>query len=308
MDLESGTNNKLKLSKSPSKALLLIAVFFGLVTTAFAVLMEFLFLQVNFSLHDFRPGLVLPAGGLMEGALCSSGVYLFLKIRHIRLKPKYFFAGVFIAFIGFWAIYFMNYITAYVDNDLINHSFNGLHISSFNYNEAEPFTFGNYLNFLFGNYTVTTYSGGMVLSQSNLGIGFHKAAFVLECIGFCLGGLACGVIAIQGRDYCKRCKNDFFRKRLYSFSPENYDYEVTEIKKYMESKVYFWEYINTKSNDNQICEEHAIIEASLKYCISCKIAHIEYRYLVPKLKDNKITWNEDKDKYKVLAAPYIICK
>ncbi|MCX7746794.1 MAG: hypothetical protein N2645_07875 [Clostridia bacterium] len=280
-------------------------ILFGLVTTFFAVLLEFLFLQGDFSLHDFRPGLVIPAGGLMVGALCASGVYIFLKLKRLRLKPKYFIMGTFFAFLGFWAIYLMDYITAYVDNGIINHSFRGMHIGSFMYDEA-PFNFANYLNFLFKNYTVTTYSSGIKLSQNNLGIGFHKFTFALECLGFCLGGLGCGVVAIQGREYCKRCKNDFLRKKLYSFYPEMLDHEIEEVKKHFESKDCFFGYI--KNNTYQVNEERPKVEASLKYCLHCKIAYIEYKFMFPKLKDHNIVWIEDKDKYHVIDVPYIICK
>lgn len=278
---------------------------FGLVSTAIIIMLEFMFLQVSFSLHDFRPWLVFPAGGLMDGALCAIGVYLYLKIKHIHLKPKYYFAGIFCAFIGFWAIYYMNYITAYVDGDIINHSFKGYHISTFMFNN-QPFNFGTYLSYMFENYIVTTYSrSGMVLAHDNLGVGFHQFTFIIECIGFCLGGFLCAFVAIRGREYCKRCKLDFMRKKLYSFIPEALEIEIKGLRSSFESKEAFKNYVKNKDD---ISDKDSYIEASLKYCINCKTAFIEFRYMASKVKpDNEVVLIENEDRYTEISVPYDIC-
>jgi len=270
----------------------------GLISTIAIVLFELLLLQIPFSLHDFRPWLVFPAGGLMEGALCASGLYLYLKFKCIHLKPKHFVFAILISLIGFWAINYIGYFSAYVDGNTINHSFKGMHISNY------YFSFFDYLNYMFSNYTVKTYSsGGMILSQDNLGTGFHVVTFILEGIGFCLGGIGSCVFAIQGREYCKRCKIEFMSKKLYSFNPDKFDLEINELKCSFDSKETFKEQIQRKRIIES--ENKPFITVFLKYCMSCKKSYIEFRYMYPKLgRSNEVTWKENRDQLVQIEAPY----
>ncbi|MDP4094285.1 MAG: hypothetical protein Q8920_13095 [Bacillota bacterium] len=284
----------------------MLYIFSGIISTALVILLEFLFWQIPFSLHDFRPGLVLPAGGLIEGALCSLGIYLYLRIRKRRLKARHFIFGVICAFVGFWVIYYLNYSSAYINNGMINHSFKGMHISNYMYDNTHSFNFGNYLNFIFNHYIVKTYSvGGYIVTTDKLGIGFHRIAFILECIGFCLGSLGCSVIAMEGRDYCKSCKGDFTIKRLYSFDPEILGEEMEGITKSFESKSTFSDFI---SKDRRHAKEQSpFIEVYLKYCTSCKVAYISFKYMYFKEKANdQYKLKEDKDRFKQIEAPYLI--
>ncbi|MDP4182676.1 MAG: hypothetical protein Q8942_16505 [Bacillota bacterium] len=276
----------------------------GAFTALLTIFLEFIFLQGSFSLHNFNPGLFIPAGGWIDGLLCASGIYLYMKIKRKRVKIRHRLCSVIIAIVTFSLIYFMMYFSAYVSDGNINHSFKGEHISNYMYNKTEVYSFRNYLKSILENTTTITTVNGLVTSKDNLGFGFNKFMLMLELLGFCVGGLTCGVIAMEGRDYCRRCKTDFMRKRLYSFKDGFLPEEIEGVKNSFESKESFKQFIK---RDQAIEKDIPYYEATLKYCLSCKTAYIEYRYIYSKKsKDNKVIFREDKDKYEVIEAPYII--
>lgn len=286
--------------------ILLFAIGAGCITILLMNLIELLFLQYNFSIHDFRPGLVFPAGGFIDGFFCVFGMFIIIKINKVHLRPEHFVIAGVLGLLGFFCINYMGYFTAYIDcRGVINHAFRGLHISNFEIKQ-KPMTFMNYLNYLFNNYTVTTYSigGGLTLDKTNLGISFHKFTFVLEGIGFVIGGIVSGVIGVQAKEYCKSCKLPFEVKSLYAIELQNLEQECKNIMEAITSKSIFQEFIQTR----KIIEHKTApyFSVNLKYCISCKTAFLEYRYMKPRTKADGVVWKEDKDKCIIVEVPYRI--
>jgi len=278
-------------------------ILWGIITTIITILFEFIMMQVPFSLHTKSLSFFIPAGGFIDGVLCASGVYLYLRIKSLRLKPKHFICGGLITFVGFWSIYFMSYETAYVSDGRINHSFKGEKISNYMYNHTEQFTFDNYLHYGINKTRFTSYDYlGSIKKVDDFGYTFNTAVFISECIGFCLGGIVISVIAFKNRNNCRKCRNIYSKKRLYAFKTEYVKDEIKEIQKSFNSKDDFKAFIY--KNREPLKNQEDFIEVSLKYCNDCNIGYIEYKHmkLMDKVKNEKV-WAEDKDKYIEIEIP-----
>jgi hypothetical protein len=279
-------------------------IFWGIITAVLTILLEFIFLQGSFSLNSFTVGVVIPAGAWIDGLLCASGMYLYLKIKHKRVKIRHRICSVVIAFVTFGLIYLMSYSTTFVENGKVNHAFKGEHISNFSYNQTENYNFSDYLNLRLNNIRIISSHNGLIIGEYDMGLEFNKFLFLLQLLGFCIGGLTCGVIAIEGRDYCKKCKIDFITKHLYSVPEELFNEEFNAINKTFESKDSFKQYVGVQRN---VGYNAPYYDVSLKYCASCKKAYIEYRYIyIKRCKKGEEVLAENKDKRNVIEAPYRI--
>jgi hypothetical protein len=194
--------------------------FYGVISTVLTVIFEFILLQIPYSIHNKNLAFIIPAGGFIDGALCAVGLYLYLKLKDSRLKLKHCICAIVLAFTGFWSIYYMSYQTTYVFNGDINHTFRGEKITSYMYNNTENFSFLNYLDIIIkGTSFKATYYSGTLTEDYHFGHTFNTFVLIAECIGFCLGGLSIGAIALENRDTCKKCKDPFYVKKLYNFNP-----------------------------------------------------------------------------------------
>jgi hypothetical protein len=175
-------------------------------------------------------------------------------------------------------------------------------VCAFSFPFFKHFTFLNYLKFIINGVSFkATYYAGILSEEYHFGYNFKSVVFISECVGFCLGGLSIGAIALDNNDNCKKCKSILTVRRLYAFKPEYLEKEMKEIISSLISETQFKDFIF--KDREQLKENESFIEVFLKYCNNCKVVYLEYKYMkcIDKKNNNinnDIEWVEDKDKYK----------
>jgi hypothetical protein len=278
-------------------------ILWGIISTALSIFLEFILQQIPYPIHNRSLAFIIPAGGFMEGALCTVGIFLYLKMKSLRVKPKHFVFGALMAFAGFWAVYYMGYQTSYVYKDSLNHSFQGEKLTNYIYDDMSSVTFHDYLNLVIENtsFKSVAYVGASA-EIDNFGFNFNIIVFISECIGFCLGGASIGLIALNNRESCKKCKSLFHYKKLYAFDPELMKDEINEIQNSFNTKGEFKAFVY--KNRVSLKADEAYVDVFFKYCSTCNIGYIEYRYMQPKNKlAAEIVWTEDEDEYMQIHLP-----
>lgn len=273
-------------------------IFWGILSALITAVLEFVMLKMPYSIHIQMLGMVFPIGGILDGGLSAIGIFIYLKIKHIRLRPRHCISGILIAFLSFWSIYFINYASAYVYNGSINYNFKGEHISSYEDKYGKKFTFDNYLKFRIRNISFkSTWAGGLLSETNNFGNSFNTFVFISECLGFCLGGFIISGIALEDRGTCRKCKNPFTVRRLYIFKPEYLNDEMEGLKGSLLTREKFEDYVY-KARES-LTDEEPYVEVSLKYCNNCSKGYIVFSRIVPRIKAGKrLVWVEDKDTYR----------
>lgn len=268
-------------------------IIFGLISMFLVLLLEYLLLiSLDFSLHSLRLWFILPIGGLLVGALCGLGIFLYLKKAHIRASAKHYLASALIAFLGFWVIHYFTYASTYIDEDgKVNNLFQGEHISNFLNADFEPIGFGDYLDITFENTEVsfTRRSG----QSFNLGEGYNKTSFYFDMLGFAIGGLLIGPMVLGNKRYCEKCKKYMKEDKLYDINYSDWERESLEFHNAMHgTKEDFEKFIK---KERVLSKTEPYFSVTLTHCPSCKDAFITLRFMQPK-KDSygNITWEENK--------------
>jgi hypothetical protein len=254
---------------------------FGACSLLLTVLIEFILLQFHLQLHNVIFEFCIPIGSLIEGAICVSGVFAYLRIKHIRVRTKHFVFAILTAFITFALIHSVIYLAAYISNEQITYGFIGSY-TLFKVTTAE-----------YRDIVIKVLS-----SIQNHGLGFNIYLFFVEIAGFLIGGGLIGFIALDNMEFCKKCKKLLTSKNLYIFQKENVLKEIEEFEKSLESKWLLDMFLDRQRFD--IEEGKPYYKVTLKYCHKCRKAYIVYYYLELKQikKSEKNEWVSNSKKYK----------
>lgn len=271
-------------------------ILYGFISVITILFIDCLIMLLSgFSIHNFNLWFIIPAGGLIEGALCGIGIFLYLMKKNLKISAKHIISSGLIAFIAFWAITYFTYASTYIDNGKVNNIFKGEHISNYMYNDRKVFTFSNYLNYQFENAeTSIQYRGRNVGSSTNLGKGINKVSFYVSSLGFLIGGLAVGLIFLGNTVYCDKCKRYMKERKLFDFTYSEWSKEVSDLQYALQgTREDFENFVRKERVMTESLEPY--ISVTLAYCNSCKDAFIIFKFMeVKKNSKGDLTWEENR--------------
>jgi len=183
-----------------------VTILLGIASTAIAVTIACV--AVIFGgiyLHTTTLFFVIPIGGIFAGILCGGGLFWGIHLTHLRSGIWHEIASIFLAVFGWIGIYYGLYETAYMSSDMeINHDFIGVPLRDFvSTNVGRPVTFWDYLTYDVKNRQSSFWivigskkSGSVPLPIGSAGLGslYNWFKFVLEGIGFVIGGISAIVV------------------------------------------------------------------------------------------------------------------
>lgn len=246
---------------------------------------------MGISVQSFSLFFILPIGGLVEGSLTSRLMFKHLKRKNIKANFMHYMLAALIAFSTFWTINFTYYMTTYVDDNKINHLFKGEHISNYMYNDYEVFTFKNYLD---NSFSTTEVKSKHISTPMNFGRGYNKTSFIIDMVGFVIGGLLSGLMVLGGLAYCDKCKRYMTDKELYKIPLTECDEEIKAFSNMLnDTKERVQEFINSDKPSLEHNEAH--IQVTLSYCPICKEGYLAFKHLEPKKHSNNNTEWEEKE-------------
>ena len=243
-----------------------------------AAVFEFILLQFHLQFHNVIFQYFLPLGGMADGALCAAGLYAFLRVKHMRLRKKYFAAGTVLALLGFGVIHMVDAAWAFAPGGSMPRNFLG----DFT---AIRLVSAGYRKFYWD-----------IFGTAKSGLGQNLCLFILELAGFILGGLIIGFVAVEDRKCCSRCKELYSFEKIYAFQKENKAEEIKGMKTALGSELLLGNYIDHyRAGFDDHAPYYAVL---LKYCHRCKRTYITYLYMEPRpgKKNKKEEWKGNWDK------------
>lgn len=177
----------------------------------------------SFDLSSFSLFFIVPVGAILIGALASLGYYFGVLKANIKVSKTIQIIGLIITFVGFVAIQYGFYHTAYIDyNDNLNFKMEGEHISNYVIGETEE-----PVNFIsFTKLSVNT----RVISFTNRGSkGFEVEGnkvvnwifYIIDFVGMLAGSFFTRVFVIGDKKYCDNCRRYLKAKKISMFSTSN---------------------------------------------------------------------------------------
>lgn len=221
----------------------------------------------GFEFNSFSLFFIIPIGGLFVGAGSSVGLFSGLLFTNKPVNRNHYLLGAALGFIAFWGIYYVSYITTYIDTKgEVNYSFQGEAISNYEI-EGEEISFSKFLNISKNTESQFFFHGRPIGDGIDTGGGFGNFMFYLHLIAAMLAGAFVGLSIVGDKNYCGRCKKYMKEKTLFKFELDRYE-EIAD--RLLENKDQL-EGLRSiiKSTELKDKEVKSFVQTDLEYCPSC---------------------------------------
>ncbi len=250
----------------------------GLITT---ILLVVLFNHLTgYEIHSFALWFVIPVGGGLVGAGAASGLFYGYLRYNKPVTGKVYLLGMLLGIIAFYGIYYVSYVTTYVDSDnKTNYSFKGDPLSTYEF-DGQPITFSKYLELKKESvthqifYRVPIHSGEYTTGKTT-----NTLSFYLQLLAAIIGGAVVGLAIIDKKKFCKKCKRYSQEKELFKFNIDDYD---VIFKKLLES-IKEISKLEELIKDTKFIQEKGkgYISVEQQYCPNCFESVIKVKAMRP---------------------------
>lgn len=241
----------------------------GLIGTVIIVV---LFNHVTgWEIQSFSFWFIIPVGAILVGASAGAGLfYGYLKYNK-PVKGFEYLVGALIGLSAFFGIYYVSYMTTYIDAEKnINYSFNGAPISSFEL-EGEQITFSRFME-LTKSTKREFYFHGRPVGEVDTGDTGSSFLFYLQVLVATLAGAGVGLLIVGNKRFCNNCNKYTKDKPLFKFDIEKYEDILRDLIDCSDNLLAM-EYV-IQSNSLSKEKVNAYAQAELEYCPDCYDARI----------------------------------
>ncbi|MBW6410621.1 hypothetical protein [Clostridium weizhouense] len=230
---------------------------------------------IGFSILNLSFWVVIPAGGALIGMFLGWAFSTAFRKSNKKFSKKHCLIAVVVSILTFIGINYMEYRTTYLlDDYTISRTFEGSPISEFVYTDdngiEKQMTFINYQKYLLDNLDSTIrFKSGKTMDVKTSG-KINYIVYFLQLIAMIIFTTLYFVINLSDFKYCDNCKRYYTLKKLFEFSPSDYDIVMNKFENVNDSLLDLKEFCNRRRKFHN----DVYFKATLMYCKECKNGEI----------------------------------
>lgn len=245
----------------------------------------------SFDLSSFSLFYIVPVGAIITGALASLGYYFGILKSNLKASKTVRSIGFIITLVGFVAIQYGFYHTAYMDeNNDLNFKMKGEHISNVIGDPEEPINFISFTKEMVNSRVISFSNRGRALFDIEGVKVVNWIFYLLDFVGMLAGSFIARMVVIGDKKYCDNCKRYMKDKKFGMFSTSNYE-RLDRMKAITYANP---DEIAAPFQDDGCAINSEHYDVYLHWCTTCNSGYLQLQYMELNSKNN-LSNNEAKN-------------